>query len=180
VKLDRLDEIEREVYSEVDRMCLRVGALLHEARQLAGRQFPSWVEHNMPFGIDKARRLIAIHLAYSELPEETVAQLPRPWQALYALRARAPQMPELIASGEVSTEMTVVQSRVLARRWSSNTPPATDEPRGYRPGGSRFRTADTRAGDLMNHSPDDLSAPVRESLVRWLSRAEDGTGEAAQ
>lgn len=159
MKIDRRSEIEREVFEAVDRMCLRIGALLHEAQQLDRRGFTKWVETSLPFGIDKARRLIAIHLAYSELPPETVAQLPRPWQALYALRSVPVQA--AIDAGEIGPETTVVAARTLARRYSSNTPKGSG-------GKAHFRTADTRAGDLMQHSPDDLSPAVRDSLRRWL------------
>jgi hypothetical protein len=156
VKLDRLEEIEREVYGAIDHMCLRVGGLLNEARQLNPRGFDRWVDSTLPFGVDKAKRLIAIHLAYSELPEETIAQLPRPWQALYALRSVPIEV--AVAAGP---ETTVEAARQLARRWTSNTP------RGET-GRARFRSADMRAGDLMNHTAGELSEPVRRSLLRWL------------
>jgi len=143
-------------------MCLRVGALLHEARELDRGGFEGWVTQRLPFGMDKARRLIAIHLAYGELPAETVAQLPRPWQAMFVLRRWADgRLQDAIESGEVGPDTTVDQARKKAREWSSNQrsgDPLTD----------RYTQADLRAGALMKHSASDLNETVRDALVRWL------------
>ena len=161
----RLKEIEDEVYSSIDRMCLRVGELLAEARALNPAGFKKWVEARMPFGYDKARRLIAIHLAYRELPEDKVAQLPLPWQALYALAPFAQgRLQKALDDGEIGPETTQAQAITKARQWSNHQ-------RLVDPLESRYSIADTRAGALMELSASDLNPYVREALVRWLGSA---------
>jgi hypothetical protein len=160
----RLDEIEAEVFTEIDRMCLRVGALLWEARELDRAGFRDWVETRLPFGFDRARRLIAIYLAYHELPEATVAQLPRPWQALYALRHWAGGRLEVaLETGEIGPSTTVAQAKAKAREWSANRLPPKSV-------GVRYSQADLRAGALMGHDPDDLDDNVFIALSRWIAR----------
>jgi hypothetical protein len=160
----RLEQIEAEVYSSIDRMCLRVGELLAEARSLNPGGFKSWVEQRMPFGYDKARRLIAIHLAYRELPPEKLEQLPLPWQALYALAPFSQgRLIEALDSGEIGPGTTQAEAITKARRWSNHRRPVD-------PLQPRYSTADTRAGALMEFSPDDLNPYVREALQRWLAK----------
>ena len=158
-----------EVFNSIDRMCLRVGELLHEARVLNPAGFREWVEDRLPFGHDKARRLMAIHLAYRELPPETVASLPRPWQALYTLRHwSGGKLDEAIAAGEIGPETTVKQAQEKARHWSS------DRPLGSK-GAARYSTADVRAGKLMDFPSDDLDENVFLALRKWMnSRADSG------
>jgi len=161
----RLDEIEVEVFRAVDRMCLEVGRLMFEARAIEGPRFRQWVDERMPFGYDKAKRLIAIHLAYSELPPETQAQLPRPWQALYALRHWAGgRLDQAIASGEVGASTTVAQAKERARKWSSDSKP----PERFL--SERHSRCDVIAGQLMAFSPDELNPDVLRALRRWVDR----------
>jgi hypothetical protein len=146
-------------------MCLRVGALLHEARDLDPGGFQGWVDERLPFGYDKARRLIAIHLAYRELPEEAVRNLPRPWQAMYALRHWAGgRLPQAIESGEVGPHTTQRDALALAKKWSK------DSKTGDVVIASRYTPADLAAGKLMGLSPDDVNPDVWRALGRWMSR----------
>lgn len=144
-------------------MCLRVGELLWEARELNGPGFREWVEDRMPFGYDKARRLVAIYLAYRELPAETQAKLPRPWQAMYALRHWAGgRLQAAIEAGEVSESTTVREAHQRARAWSSDQRPTPEL-------SARYGTADLAAGALMAFSPDALNSDVRRALGNWLT-----------
>jgi hypothetical protein len=162
----RLVEIEAEVYETVDRMCLQVGALLHEARTLNPTGFEEWVAERMPFGLDKARRLIAIHLAYAELPEDVRHNLPRPWQAMFALRHWAGgKLDEAIESGEVGPDTTVDQARALAKKWTNDSRTGDEESLT-----ARYKAADLAAGKLMAHDPADLNPDVFRALSRWMSR----------
>ena len=150
-------------------MCLRVGALLHEARDLDPRGFQRWVEERLPFGYDKARRLIAIHLAYQELPENVIGQLPRPWQAMYALRHwSGGRLTQAIESGEVGPHTTQRDALALAKKWSSDS--KNDDFAIT----SRYNPADLAAGKLMGMSPDDVNPDVWRALVRWTSRRTPG------
>jgi hypothetical protein len=167
----RLDEIELEVFETIDRMCLRVGALLYEARELDPSGFQFWVETRMPFGYDKARRLIAIHLAYRDLPESVISGLPRPWQALYALRHWAGgRLDKAIEAGEIGEQSTVKDALALAKKWSKDS--KNDE----FAIAARYSAADLAAGKLMGLSPDDVNADVWRALTRWMQRrAQDQT-----
>lgn len=143
-------------------MCLRVGALLAEARSLDPAGFKTWVNDRMPFGFDKARRLIAIHMAYSELPADKVEQLPKPWQALYALAPHAQgKVLEALEAGEIGPDTTQEEAITKARHWSKNE-------RKVDPVEARYSTVDRRAGALMDLSADDLHPYVRDALLRWL------------
>jgi hypothetical protein len=161
----RLDEIEAAVYDTVDHMCLRLGELLWEAREIDPGGFRDWVEERMPFGYDKARRLVAIYLAYRELPADVQAQLPRPWQAMFALRRWAGgRLNEAIAAGEIGPDTTVQQALTTAKKWSNDSyPDPVDLP-------VRYQRADLLAGRLMATSPDDLDADVYRALTRWVQR----------
>ena len=166
---DRLVEIETEVFQAVDRMCLVVGALLHEARTLDRAGFVGWVETRMPFGIDKADRLIAIHLAYGALPPEMLVNMPRPWQALYALRAHVGgRLDEAIASGEVGPDTTVKEARERSRAWGSHSKTKISLT-------ARYKPVDKAAGALMTHSAADLDDNVRRALLRWLQEPANGS-----
>ena len=160
----RIDRIEAAVYETVDRMCLRVGELLWEAKALDPGGFDDWVETKMPFGRDTARRLIAIFVAYRELPPEKLAQLPRAWQAMFALSKFAQgQLLVALESGEINPDTTAKQAQATARRWSGQR-------RKTDPLEARYSPADNRAGALMEHRPEDLNPYVREALVSWLNR----------
>ena len=153
------------MFRAVDRMCLDVGRLLFEARSIEGPRFRQWVDERMPFGYDKAKRLIAIHLAYSELPPETQAQLPRPWQALYALRHWAGgRLDRAVAAGEIGPTTTVAQAKERARKWSS------DSRNGDPVLSLRHAPCDMIAGKLMAFSPDELNPDVLRALRRWVDR----------
>jgi hypothetical protein len=162
---ERLLEIEVEVFEVVDRMCLHVGRLLWEAREIDGAGFREWVAERMPFGYDAAKRLIAIHLAYNELPEDVRRNLPRPWQAMFALRRWANgRLPAAIESGEVGPDTTVKQALELAKKWSNDSKAEDD------PVSARYAQCDLVAGKLMAMDPGDMNPDVFRALVRWTSR----------
>lgn len=138
-----------EIYDTVDRMVMRVGELLERGWQMYPADWKRWVSEDLPFGLDTARRLRAVHLAYKHLPPEKLAQLPRAWQALFAIRNLDHQA--AIEAGEISPSTTVREAVALA----SGRP-------------QRFSDADVAAGRLIGYSPDQLSLDVRAELKRWL------------
>jgi len=159
-----LDDIETEVFAAVDRMCLKVGELLFEAREMDRAGFREWVDTRMPFGFDKANRLIAIHLAYRELPAETLAELPRPWQALYALRHwTGGRLEQAIQRGEIGPATTVATAKSIARDWSKTQGRDVE----------RYSAADLCAGKLMGFEPELLDEHVFNALARWVARRAD-------
>jgi hypothetical protein len=160
-----LEDIADEVYEEIDRMALKVGRLLREAQELAPGEFRKWVEESLPFGIDTARRLVAIHLSYEKLSESQLKQLPHPWQALYALRKHVDgKLPEALASGEIGTHTTQAEAIRKAREWSR------DERTGVQVA-DRYGAADLTAGRLMTFEPSELKPDVLRALRRWINRS---------
>jgi hypothetical protein len=166
----RLAEIEAEVFRAIDHMALRVGELLHEARELDPAGFAVWVDERMPFGMGSAKRLMAIHLAYRELPAEVKANLPRPWQALYALRKWADgRLTEALESGEVGPSTTTREALETARTWTRGQWQPTHAP-------PRYSSADLFAGKLMGFEPDELDENVFIALTRWIGRRRPDLG----
>lgn len=152
------------IIAEVDRMALKVGTILRQARAEHPDAWRNWVDTELPFGLDTARRLMAISEAYEKLPAEMLAQLPRPWQALYALRAlNAEQMQVAIEAGVITPDMTTEQANEVARRWKTGSGGALTA-RG------RMHRADVAAGALMEFTPSDLNPHVLRALRNWLSR----------
>lgn len=79
------ERIAGEVVSEVDQVVMRLGALLHEAALLTGRErFETWIAEELPFDVRSARRMRAVYLAYRELPAEMLVEMPAPRAALFA------------------------------------------------------------------------------------------------
>lgn len=153
------------MYQAVDRMCFRLGELLHEARVLDPGGFNDWVAERMPFGLDKAKRLIAIHLAYRELPEDVLHNLPRPWQALFALRRFAGgRLDEAIESGEIGPDTTIEQAREAASKWTNDSKQDDDTL------SARYAQPDRIAGKLMAEDPNGMNPDVFRALNRWMSR----------
>lgn len=144
-------------------MALRVGALLRAARRDHPERFKDWVENELPFGLDTARRLMSISEAYSRCTAEQLANLPRPWQALYALRVLpADELQAAIDAGVVTPDMTTEQAKAVARRWrTGKSEPMTSVARHHR--------ADIAAGAVMQFSPSDLNPHVLRALRRWAS-----------
>lgn len=146
-------------------MALRVGVILLKAKQVDPDGFDQWVVAELPFGLETARRLMAITKAYGTLPGDRLAQLPKPWQALYALKA-VPQdrLAQAIADGEIGPQTTVAEAKRFARVVRGNRPwQLRDE--------NRTMRADRTAGALMHYSPTDLSAEAAAMLRRWLDAA---------
>lgn len=136
-------------------MALRVGLLLRQAQRLAPARFSSWVESDLPFGIDTARRLIAISKAYETLETSILERLPRPWQALYALRKLRPDQLALgVSRGLIGPTTTIKEAIAFAG--------------GGQPDRSRHHRADLAAGALMDCSVDDLHPMVLRALLGWL------------
>lgn len=168
-----LADYRSQIIREIDGVALRIGALLREAKARNPDTFNAWVESELPFGAETARRMMGISAAYEKLPNEKLAQLPRPWQAMYALKALAPAALDAgIESGEINPDMTVKAAKQYASRM-----------RGYRPdviaplGTGRTTRADITAGMLMQFSALELSPGVRRALTLWLSRCSEITQE---
>jgi len=162
-----LDGYKALIVDEIDGMALRLGRLLREAKQAAPKLFDVWVRDELPFGHETARRLMVVSAAYEKLPAEVTAELPRPWQALYAIKTLPMAALEAgIASGRLTPSTTVRESIQFVRDWN-DTPLAT----------GRLRDAEIAAGVLMQYPPTDLAPEIRKVLSEWLDRADWGQSE---
>lgn len=155
-----LREITERIYSRFDRFALDLGRDLQEAYEIAGKRgFERWVDDCLPFGVDKARRLRAIHLAYRELPVDKLRQLPRPMQALFAFtRLSRAQIEAAIESGVIHPDLTVKASIDAARQLSGR------ETR-------RHSEVDLTAARLVSLPVEGLSDRARALLVGWLDQS---------
>lgn len=156
-----------KVYETVDRVVMSLGEYLQLGRERLGKGgYEDWVENDLPFGLDTAKRYRAVYLAYSNLRPEVLAQLPRAWQAMYALRAvNHPSMLKMLDRGEIGPETTVLQAKNVVKlfREQKYTDGAAEAP--TPPVGSR---ADRAAAELMDYDPAEMSPGVRAALDSWL------------
>jgi hypothetical protein len=154
-----LSEITDRIYARIDRLALDLGRDLQEALDAVGRrEYERWVERDLPFGLDKARRLRMIHKAYEHLPPERLKQLPSPWQSLYALTRVPPeQLSAAVDDGRVHPEMTVRESIEIARELSGRET-------------KKFSEADLLVGKLVSLPAEELTPTARDLLDAWLSR----------
>lgn len=158
-----LDGYRNMIVAEVDGVALRVGRLLREARQACPEDFERWIEQDLPFGRDTAKRLMAISAAYEKLPDELTANLPRPWQAMYAIK-ELPQhaLQAGIDRGVLGPSTSVREAIDFARAWRNKGE--------VRPKDQRQVRAEAHAGALMAFPPDVLSPTIRTALQTWLGR----------
>lgn len=154
-----LREITDDIYATIDRFALDLGAKLQRAFDEFPDLYEVWVETCLPFGLDKARRLRMIHKASEHLPPEVLARLPRPWQAAYAVtRLPTETLTIAVASGQIHPEMTVRESRDVARELSGR------ETR-------RHSEADLLIGRLVKLPRSTVSDEASGLLGRWLATA---------
>lgn len=160
-----IEAIEADIYHVLDRMVLETGRLLHEARTNHPKMYKTWVEERMPFGLDAARRIHAVYLAYSNLDETVLARLPKAWQALFALRHHvgSGRLLEAVESGEIGPQTTQREAIRKAREWSATS--ETTQLPAIEP---RYHEIDVLAGKLMSFDVSELNPNVRRALVRWL------------
>jgi hypothetical protein len=156
-----LTEARQRIETCLDSAVLEVGRILSETRAAVNsREWVAWVEADLPFTLGKAEQLIAVHEAFARLPEDLLAQLPRPHQALLALRPLTErELADAVERWELGPDSTVVECREIARHYRGRT-------RQRRP-----NAANIRAAKLMEQDPDDLDPVVSAALRRWLSRA---------
>jgi hypothetical protein len=166
-----IEAIEHDIYQVLDRMVFETGRLLHEARTNHPKLYKQWVEERMPFGLDAARRIHAVYLAYSNLDDTVLGRLPKAWQALFALRNHVDsgKLLQAVESGEIGPETTQREAIRKSREWSTNssaTKRVVVEP--------RYHEIDILAGKLIAFDVSELNPNVKRALLRWLNLPETG------
>lgn len=152
----------------------RIAAVLNDASLLVGEEliaakaehpgtFVAWVTDELPFGIDKAERLMAITRSFHNADEETRLALPSSYSALYELsRMPTDRLKTHIANGDVGPGTTTREARSMVNGQSPAEPilpPIKPEPR---------LGADIVAKELMRHPRGDLSEGMEVALRRWM------------
>ena len=167
-----LDERRDRILAIVGAAAIDVGEELLAAKKEHPGVFLEWVATSLPFGIDKAERLMAIARAFSGADEATRAALPPAWTAMFEL-ARLPvgEIQRSIESGEITPEMTVRDARKLV---TGRTEPPELLPERPRPGPqpgfdpNPRLSADLLASELVRTDRCTLSGPVEYLLREWI------------
>lgn len=126
-------EIVDHVLALLDSMCLQLGGLLESAPRSNFDEWASWVEAELPFTVEEARRLRGVFLAYKLFTADIVEDLPKPWQALWtipaarigrgmprhATQAKRVSAPELLATRLLASDPNGVSTDVVSslERW---------------------------------------------------------------
>jgi hypothetical protein len=152
----------------MDRAFLEIGRLLTEAFEAHRDLYDQWVIECLPFGLNTASRLRACWKASRVLPAETLARLPRPWQAVYALTRLDPAvLVAAVESGEVHPAMTVAEARAASRALSGRET-------------LKFSEVDLMVGRIVRQDRALLGAAARELLVEWLHDGVDASDRPRQ
>ena len=167
-----LDERRERIIAHVEKAALDVGAELLAAKADHPGRFLDWVATSLPFGVDKAEKLMAITRAFGAADEATRRALPPAWTAMFELsRLPIETVQTSIESGEIHTQMTVADARELVS--GHRDPPKQLPPRpkgGPKPGfDPNVRIgADQLARELLRCRRDDLSDALATQIRAWL------------
>lgn len=170
--LATLDERRDRIIALIEKAALDVGAELIQAKKEHPREFLEWVSTKLPFGIDKAERLMAISRAFGSADDWMRKQLPPAWTALFELsRLPIEKVQRSIESGEIAPSMTVSDARRLV---TGNPDAPVTEVRTVTPGPKpgfdpQVRLpADLVASELCRTDRSTLAPSVEYLLRRWL------------
>lgn len=155
-----LAERKRRILDALSDTVYTIGAELLEAKREHNGTFVAWVETELPFGIDRAERLMAVTRAFATA--EHREHLPAAWTALYELSKVPPgALVRSIELGEVSPGMTVAQARDYVASQRANG--ETRHPGGVPP------LAEAHAVALLRYHPNDVPEEVRCRLRAWIN-----------
>lgn len=126
-------EIVDHVLSLLDSMCLQLGGLLESAPRRNYDEWAAWVETDLPFTVEEARRLRGVYLAHKLFTADIIEGLPKPWRALWtipaarigrgmprhATQAKRVSAPELLATRLLASDPNDVSMDVVSSlaRW---------------------------------------------------------------
>lgn len=152
-----LAEITQSIFSRIDSFVLDIGAELQYAFEHHRADYDEWVTRDLPFSLDKARRLRMIWKAHQHLPADVLERLPRAWQSLYAVSRLGPeQVAAAVDDGSLHPELTVVATNELVRSLQGNDVQPRHSP------------ADILVGKLVTQPVSMLGDEAESLLRRWL------------
>lgn len=176
-----LDDRREAIYEVMEDAAIDVGRHLIAAKAEHPGEFIAWVERELPFGIDKAERLMAITRSLGDVGPEIRAALPPAYSTLFHLsRLPPPRLREAVETGEVHPGSTYREAEALARSVNGNgvsagaehaergRPVPMPEPEPS-PVTDRTRiAAELVAEELMRFGADQLSDEMTRRLRTWL------------
>lgn len=159
-----LEERTQRIYGALETAAMDIGAELLAAKVEHPGRFMEWVSTALPFGIDKAERLMAITRAFDNADPEIRQALPSAYSAMCEL-ARLPhdRLRAHIESGDVHPDMTVREARALHQPNPIPLPEPTVSPLAE----PRI-AADVIATELIRHPRHMLSDDIADVLAAWL------------
>lgn len=161
-----LAERTERIVRVLESAAMEVGRELLEAKAEHPGEFMEWVDRCLPFGIDKAERLMAITKAFANADPEVQAALPPAWSALYELsRLPSERLIQAVGTGEVYSSMTVIEAKAVV----STAPPPARPPAS--PPVPRI-TTDIVVCELLRQPRKDLSPSLLTLLTEWMKREE--------
>lgn len=167
-----LDQRRDRILGIVDRAALEVGAELIAAKREHPGEFFAWVARSLPFGVDKAERLMAIARAFGSIEASAREALPPAWTAMFELsRLPVEQVQRSIETGEIHPKMTVADARELVTGLKEAPKAAERTHRtGPEPGSPQRREidADLVAAKLIRTDRKALSAFMEAQIRTWL------------
>lgn len=175
-----LDERRDRIIAIVETAALQVGVELRQAKIEHPREFMEWVARSLPFGIDKAERLMAISRSFESVDAEVRAALPPAWTALFELsRLPIESVRVAVEVGDIHPQMTVADARELV---SGHREAPQAERRPAKPGPepgfdpNPRLTTDIIVRELLRTPRSDLSGSMETLLRLWLDPEETCDG----
>lgn len=165
-----LEDRRQRIVATLESAAIDIGRELIGAKKDHQGCFLRWVEDELPFGIDKAERLMAITRTFANCDPEMRAALPKAHTTLFELtRLPADRLRRAVESGEVNPSITYREA--MALRDVADPPewePIEMPPLEPSPASEPRLGADLVAKELMRFPRGQLSDEVTVSLRRWL------------
>lgn len=150
-----LDERAHRIVALLERAAIDVGQELLEAKADHPGEFMAWVHEAMPFGIDKAERLMAVTKAFATCDHELRSLLPASWTVLFELsRLPTERLYAALEAGSVTPATTVTEAKALTAPNPLITTPRL--------------TTDVVATELLRLPRADLSPFLEGHLREWI------------
>jgi hypothetical protein len=154
-----LEERKARILGVLDDASIQIGLELIQAKEDHTGRFTRWVEEELPFGLDRAERLMMIARAFSDVDPSVKSMLPSAWTALYELAKVPPRaLIRSIELGEVSPTMTVADARRYVAESKGRAQTQFKPP----------PMAEAHATAMMRYHPRELTEGTVWKLIGWL------------
>lgn len=153
-----LEERKARILGVLDDASIQIGLELMAAKVEHTGRFVRWVEEELPFGLDRAERLMMIARAFQDVDPAVRNMLPSAWTALYELAKVPPRaLVRSIELGEVTPMMTVADARRYVAESKGRQVPQAPPP-----------MAEAHAVAMMRYHARELSEETIWKLIGWL------------